>query len=252
MPPIRQRMVMIDSEKASALEFIIDECHSNLSNDDAVYEYLSRTRKLTDETIRRFRLGAFPKNLKNIVNNVDTEILKQLKIAWVSSFDGNGICKFREHYRFVAPIYDAYGSPLGIMGRFLGTEAERETLGIHKYDNSDYPKHTTLYGLHLAKNNIRAKNKALVVEGVLDVIKCHQHGIDTAVATAGAFVKLEHLAQLARYTSEIYLGFDNDEAGTKALARAMELKRPGINLFEKRAPAKFKDIDEFLDQKHSK
>jgi DNA primase len=243
---------MLDSERAATLEFIINECHNNLSTDDEVYTYLSRTRRLTDETIRRFRLGAFPQNLKNIVNNVDTEILKQLKIAWVSPFDGKGICKFRDHYRFVSPIYDSYGSPLGIMGRFLGTEAEREALGIHKYDNSDYPKHTTLYGMHLAKENIRAKNKALIVEGILDVIKCHQHGIDTAVATAGAFVKLEHLAQLARYTENIYLGFDNDEAGTKALNRALELKRPGITLAEKRAPPRFKDIDAFLDYKYAK
>lgn len=243
---------MLDSEKTSALEFIIRECQNGLYADDEVYNYLSKTRKLTDDTIRKFHLGAFPKNLKNIANNVDTEILKQLKIAWISHFDGNGICKFRDHYRFITPIYDAYNSPTGIMGRFLGTEAERESLGIHKYDNSDYPKHTTLFGLNVAKTNIRDKDKALVVEGVLDVIKCHQHGIDTAVATAGAFIKLEHLAQLARYTSNIYLGFDNDEAGTKALSRALELKRIGINLFEKRVPAKFKDIDEFLDHKYFK
>ena len=243
---------MLDSEKSLALEFIINECQNNLYTDDEVYNYLSKTRKLTDDTIKKFHLGSFPKNLKNIVNNVDTEILKQLKIAWVSSFDGNGICKFREHYRFITPIYDTYGSPLGIMGRFLGTEVERELLGIHKYDNSDYPKHTTLFGLNLAKNNIRNKDKALVVEGVLDVIKCHQHGIGNVVATAGAFIKLEHLAQLARYTSNIYLGFDNDEAGTKAITRALSLKRPGINLLEKRVPAKFKDIDEFLDHKYSK
>jgi DNA primase len=243
---------MVDLEKSMALDFIINECQNALHTDDEVYNYLSRTRLLTDDIIRKFRLGAFPRNLKYIVNNVDAEILKQLKIAWVSQYDGSGICKFRDHYRFVAPIYDAYGRAIGLMGRYLGTEAEREALGIHKYDNSDYPKHTTLYGLHLAKEHIRLKNKALVVEGILDVIKCHQHGIDTAVATAGAFIKLEHLAQLARYTSDIYLGFDNDEAGSKAIQRAMDLKRPGINLIEKRVPKKYKDIDEYLTEKYNK
>jgi len=243
---------MLDAEKVNALNFIIEECSINLQNDQHVYTYLSKTRNLTDETIKKFRLGAFPSNLKTIISHVDTEILKRLKIAWVSQYDGYGICKFRDHYRFITPIYDPYGNPLGIMGRFLGSEDEREALGIHKYDHSDYPKHTTLFGLHLAKEHIRSKDKALVVEGVLDVIKCHQHGINTAVATAGAFVKLEHLAQLVRYTSNIYFGFDNDEAGSKATVRAMELKRPGINITEKRAPAKFKDIDEFLDHKYAR
>jgi DNA primase len=243
---------MFDSDKIGALKHIIDECHRNLENDERVYNYLSITRKLTDDTIRKFNLGAFPKNIKPIISNVGTEMLKQLKIAWVSPFDGYGICKFRDHYRFITPIYDAYGNPEGIMGRFLGSEAERESLGIHKYDNSDYPKQSILFGLNYAKEKIREKDKVLVVEGTLDVIKCHQHGIDNAVATAGAFIKLEHLAQLARYTSNIYLGFDNDEAGTKALGRALEMKRPGISMFEKRVPAKYKDIDEFLDHKHSK
>jgi DNA primase len=244
-------MTLSDTDKKEALQFIIDECHYNLSNDSQVYNYLSKQRKLSDETIRKFKLGAFPSQLRKIVSNVDTETLKQLKIAWVSSFDGNGICKFRDHYRFITPIYDAYDSPEGIMGRFLGTEAEREILGIHKYDNSDYPKHSILFGLNYAKEAIRERDRALVVEGVLDVIKCHQHGMTNVVATAGAFVRLEHLAQLARYTSNIYLGFDNDEAGTKALQKAMELKRSGIELFEKRVPKKYKDIDEYLDFKHS-
>lgn len=240
---------MFDSDKIAALKYIINECHVNIENDEIVYNYLSKTRKLKDDTIRHFKLGAFPKNIRSIASNVGTEILKQLKIAWVSSFDGYGICKFRDHYRFIIPIYDTYGNPEGISGRFLGTEAEREALGIHKYDNSDYPKHSVIFGLNYAKNHIREKDKVLVVEGPLDVIKCHQHGINTAVATAGAYINLEQIAQLARYTSNIYLGFDNDEAGSKALERAMKLKRPGISLFEKRAPSKYKDIDECLDAK---
>lgn len=244
-------MVTLDPEKTAALEYIIDVCHRNLSNDDEVYSYLSKERRLSDETISKFRLGAFPSNLRNIVDNVDTETLKQLKIAWVSPFDGKGICKFRDNYRFIAPIYDPYGNPLGIMGRYLGTEAEREKLGIHKYDNSDYPKHTVLFGLHLAKSHIREKDKVLVVEGLLDVIKCHQNGIYNVVATGGAFIRLEHIVQLARYTSQIYLGFDNDEAGTKAVERGLKLARPGITLLEKRVPKKYKDIDEYLDAKLS-
>ena len=244
-------MVRLDAEKREALTYIIDVCHTHLSLDNEVYNYLSVKRKLKDSTIEKFKLGAFPKDLKPILAHVDAEILRQLKIAWVSSFDGNGICKFRDHYQFITPIYDAYGAPEGIMGRFLGTEDERNNLGIHKYDNSDYPKYTTLFGLNMAKPNIKEKDKVLVVEGMMDVIKSHQHGIDTVVATGGAFFKWAQLAKLGRYTSNVYLGFDNDEAGDKALARSMKMSPDGIKLIEKRPPKRFKDIDEFLDHKYS-
>lgn len=241
---------MADSEQSAALSYIIEECHNNLATDKEVYDYLSIKRHLKDSTITKFKLGAFPKNLKKIANHVDPEILKQLKIAWVSPFDGSGICKFRDHYRFITPIYDAYNIPIGIMGRFLGSEDVRRELELNKYDNSDYPKQSTLFGLNLAKTPIREKDKVLVVEGMLDVIKCHQHGIENVVASAGAFLRPEHVAQLARYTKNIYLGFDNDEAGSLAVERALKLKHPGIELAEKRVPKNFKDIDEFLDHKY--
>ncbi len=136
------------------------------------------------------------------------------------------------------------------MGRFLGTEDERAALGIHKYDNSDYPKHSTLFALHHAIPHIRKHNKVLVTEGLLDTIACHQYGIPNAVATGGAFIKPDQIATLARYTENIYTSLDNDEAGQLATERALKIKLPNINIYDKRAPKPYKDMDEYLTHKN--
>mgnify|MGYP001597296239 CR=1 FL=1 len=237
------------SDRTEVLSYVIDLCHKNLAHDEVAYRYLTVTRNLSDESIKTFKLGSFPQSTKELAKNVDVEVLKELKIAWLSQFSGDGPCKFRDSYNLITPIYDTYGIPIAISGRFLGPEASRKTLGLHKYDNSDYSKHSNLFGMHLAKPHILQKDKVLVVEGQFDVIKAHQHGIKNVVATAGAFLKLEQLAILARYTKNIYLGFDNDEAGTLAINRSLTLKRTGIELIEKRVPSQFKDLDEYLDKK---
>ncbi len=239
----------MNQQHSQTIAYIVQECHQNLQNDSRVYDYLSKQRKLTDETIRKFTLGAFPSALKKIVTQVDPEILKQLKIAWVSAFDGQGICKFRDHYPIIIPIYDPYGSPIAIMGRFLGSESERSALGIHKYDNSDYPKHSTLFALHHAIPYIRKHNKVLVSEGFLDTIACHQYGIGNSVATGGAFIKQEQIATLARYTENICVSLDNDEPGDLATERALKIQLPNIHIKDKRPPRKYKDMDEYLTSK---
>lgn len=240
-------MVMETRQKAQALEFIISECSTHLSLDDEVYNYLHGTRKLTDAIIKKFSLGAFPSNIKRIATTLGPEVLSELKVAWISS----GLCKFRDHYRVIAPIYDAFRTPVAITGRFLGTESERKELKLHKYDNSDYNKSYTLFGLNYAKSAIKQQDKVLVVEGILDVVTAHMHGIENVVATGGAFIRAEHLAQLARYTGNIYLSFDNDDAGDIAVQNAIKLgsRYTALNLIEKRVPKQYKDIDEYLTTK---
>jgi len=73
--------------------------------------------------------------------------------------------------------------------------------------------------------------------------------MDHVIAVLGAGLTREHIVLLSRYTDHVYLCFDNDEAGTKAIARAKKLARPDFHIIEKRVPAISKDLDEYLDKK---
>jgi DNA primase len=86
-----------------------------------------------------------------------------------------------------------------------------------------FHKGATLYGLHQAKEGIRKTDRAVIVEGYLDVIALAQHNIDYAVATLGTALTPNHLRTLARYTKNVIALFDGDEAGRKAAARSFEV-----------------------------
>jgi DNA primase len=137
--------------------------------------------------------------------------------------EGNGVYDALRH-RLIFPICDSLGRPIAFGGRKLRDEDEP------KYLNSPetvlFNKSRTLYGLHLAKKDIIASRTAVIVEGYVDVIACHQAapgGVRNVVATLGTALTAEHVAELRRYAERVVLIFDADAAGEKAADRAVEL-----------------------------
>jgi DNA primase len=177
-------------------------------------------------------------------------ILKEARVLWNDKDSGDETVKF-QHHRLVMPMYDANGRCVSIMGRTIYSSDKQKDLGLPKYINTGYHKRSHLFGLNLAKECIRATNKALVVEGNLDVIKAYQNSIFNVVCATGSNFTLEQMILLSRYTDNIYLGFDNDSAGDDATAKALLLSRNGVSLQEKRVPKKYKDLDEYLTSKVS-
>lgn len=125
--------------------------------------------------------------------------------------------RVRFRNRVIFPIHDATGHPVGFGGRLLGP-------GEPKYLNSSdaphFRKGELLYGLHWAKQSIRKDERALVVEGYMDVIRCHLAGVTHAVAGLGTALTEQQAALLARYTTNVWLLYDSDEAGQKATFKA--------------------------------
>ncbi len=76
-----------------------------------------------------------------------------------------------------------------------------------------------LYGLHIAKNNIKTYDKLVVVEGYMDVIGLSRLGLDIGVATCGTSLTPGHMKLMKRYTQNLYLLFDSDNAGFDATLR---------------------------------
>ena len=135
--------------------------------------------------------------------------------------------KFR--HRLMFPITDVTGRPVGFGGRLLPDpqrDAGRER-PQPKYLNSPesalYKKGSLLYGLFQAKEPIRETGRVLVVEGYTDLISLVQHGFYETVAVLGTALTLEQLRLLKRFSTDIYIFFDGDDAGRRAATRAFPL-----------------------------
>ena len=135
--------------------------------------------------------------------------------------------KFR--HRLMFPITDVTGRPVGFGGRLL-PDPQRDTGRERpqpKYLNSPesalYKKGSLLYGLFQAKEPIRETGRVLVVEGYTDLISLVQRGFRETVAVLGTALTLEQLRLLKRFSTDMYIFFDGDDAGRRAATRAFPL-----------------------------
>ena len=135
--------------------------------------------------------------------------------------------KFR--HRIMFPITDVRGRPVGFGGRLIPSSQPNPagTRTFPKYLNSPdsalYKKGSLLYGLYQAKETIRDKGRVLIVEGYTDLLSLVQRGFTETVAVLGTALTLGQLKLLKRFTTDIYIFFDGDEAGRRAATRAFPL-----------------------------
>jgi len=223
---------------------LTDVCHNLLFQNKRIMAYLKNERCISDETISIYKLGSFPDDLRYLYkeHNLDPVQLKENNIIWNADHS-----QFKM-YPLVIPIYDIQKNPIAIGCRTLLTDNERKQFGIPKYRNSSYKKASNLFLLDHAYKNIRKLDKVFVVEGYFDAIMAHQCGIKNVVATCGTIFSEKQLIVLSRYTNNICLLFDNDEAGKlntkRIIAKIGNIS--GINIKYKFVPNGYKDLDEFL------
>lgn len=206
------------------------------------YEYL-RKRQLSDETIKKFGLG-----FANVSNNDLVRYLKSkgfadglIQEAGLASFDE----KYGMHDKFwnrvMFPIQDINHRVIGFGGRVMG---EAKPKYLNSPETMIFDKSRNLYGLNYARTS--RKSNIILCEGYMDVIAMHQAGFSQAVASLGTAFTEGQASLLKRYTEEVILAYDSDEAGTKAALRAIGiLKEAGLtgkvlNL------EPYKDPDEFI------
>ena len=147
--------------------------------------------------------------------------------------------------RLMFPITDANSQIVGFGGRIL--EEQQDTA---KYVNTPqteiYNKSQILYGLDKAKTEIRKQNLAIIVEGYFDAISSHQAGVKNVIAVSGTALTLEQIKLLKRWTKNIALAFDFDQAGIGAAVRSMEIASSlGMNIKAIKIP-QGKDPDECI------
>ena len=211
-------------------------------NGKQAMDYL-KGRQLTDETIKSFGLGFANKYSNDLYRymkqkGVSDELLKESGLMNVDEKQGM-YDKFWN--RVIFPIMDANSRVIGFGGRVMGD-------GKPKYLNSPetkvFDKSRNLYGLNVARTS-RKKN-LLVCEGYMDVISLHQAGFKNAVASLGTALTTQHAGLLKRYTDEVILTYDSDEAGTRAALRAIPIvKAAGLSARVLHMDP-YKDPDEFI------
>jgi DNA primase len=188
--------------------------------------YLKK-RGLTGQIAARFGLGYAPegwRTLAGVFPAYDDPLLAESGLVIVSGDDGpeqKRYDRFRDRIMF--PIRSVKGEVIGFGGRVLDQ-------GEPKYLNSPetpvFHKGQELYGLYEARQGLRAKGYALVVEGYMDVVALAQWGFPNAVATLGTACTDEHVAKLFRFTDSVVFSFDGDAAGRRAAGRALEAALP--------------------------
>ena len=207
-------------------------------NGQKALEYL-RGRGLKDGTIREWRLGFAPNtwgSLKIFLKNAGYREEQIFKAGLtVKKDEENFYDRFRGRIMF--PISDLNSQTVGFTGRVFETrpefiEGQNPSTGsglaeAAKYINTPqtaiYDKGRILYGLDKAKIDLRKNDRAIIVEGNLDVIMSSQAGIKNTVASSGTALTYAHLKILRRYTQNLDLCFDQDAAGEIAAKRGIDL-----------------------------
>jgi DNA primase len=220
-------------------------CHNLLLDNQALMHYLRNHRGISDETIKKYRLGAFPKDLRDLYDrySLDPVQLREKEIVW------NADQSQFKLYPVVIPVTNINNNVVAIGCRTLLTEERRKNMGIPKYRNSKYKKTAYLFGLDKAYSSIRKNDIVFVVEGYFDVLMAHQNGISNVVATCGTMFSERQLVILSRYTKKICLLFDNDKPGrisAKKVMSKLDNYSNEVSLMCKFTPEGYKDLDEYL------
>ncbi len=198
-----------------------------LTQHPEVRTYL-KNRGLTDETIEAFRIGYAPDGWRTLstylLNKKIPEALLE-KAGLIKETERGFYDRFRARAMF--PITDSTGRVIAFSGRIL-VDDEHAPKYLNSPDTPLFDKSSALYGIDRAKETIRKKDYAIIVEGQFDLLLSHQAGITNTVAASGTALSdtvpsgdrgVTNLQMIARFSKNILFAFDGDKAGITAAYR---------------------------------
>lgn len=203
---------------ASAAEFFRAELWDSPEGRTA-RDYLA-SRGISREDADRFGIGYSPRDsatMRGALRTLGFEDDRQLAAGLLRTKQDKPELTARFRGRLMFPIHDSAGHVVGFGGRILGA-------GEPKYLNSAeseiFAKSTLLYGLNWAKQSIRKADRLIIVEGYFDAIRLMLAGINEVVAPMGTALTEQQAATIRKYTKNVYLLYDSDQAGLKATFRS--------------------------------
>ena len=211
-----------------AARFFHSQLYSSLGTEALAY---AQKRGMPQKILTAFGIGYAPDSWDSLVRAMKQkgyteQELKDSGLVTVSQKNGNIFDRFRDRLMF--PIIDVRGNIIGFGGRILNNDPNAA-----KYLNSPetliFNKRKNLFALNLAKKS--KLGYIILVEGYMDAISLHQYGFDCAVASLGTALTEDGATLLSRYTEQVVLIYDGDNAGQRATARAIPiLERAGLQV----------------------
>ena len=184
------------------------------------YDYM-KSRGITEETMNEFGIGYADGQWESLFDHMKAQNIDPVKLerlGLITSSKGKYYDKFRD--RVIFPIINTRGKVIGFGGRIIGE-------GMPKYLNSPesavFLKKNNLYGLNLSKGEASKKDRLILVEGYMDVIALYQAGIRNVAASLGTALTQQQAALIKRYTKNVVLSYDADEAGQEAAMRGIDI-----------------------------
>ena len=211
---LRQRMLELNRDAARYYYSVLQS-----SEGAAVQAYLDK-RQIRRPIAVKFGMGAAPDSWDALLRAMTAKgyTKKELLDAGLIVQNKKGGFYDRFRNRLILPVIDVRGDVIGFGSRIIGGDGAKY---VNTPETLTYSKRRVLYGLNLAKKTKRPN--IILCEGNLDVVTLHQAGFDNAVASMGTALTVEQTRLLSRYTKELVICYDNDNAGQMATKRALEL-----------------------------
>lgn len=205
-----------------------------------------KKRHLSSETIQKFQLGFAPPGWQKLFNdftskkNISPDLL--VKAGLCGNRNGRYYDIFRNRCMF--PILNLRGRVVAFGGRVMDDSKPKY---LNSPESPIFNKRRLLFALYQALPEIKRKRQAIMVEGYMDAISLHAHGVTNAVASLGTAFTIEQARLLKRYADEIVFSYDMDAAGQNATKRALEIAgQVGLKLRVCQV-GEGKDPDEFVN-----
>jgi len=182
-----------EAERSEVARLAAATLHTDLGVD--ALKYMADIRHIDDQILRDFHVGYVPQHIKNIHGDQH-------------EFAG----------RIVLPVFDQHDQLVALSSRDWRENA------FMKFFHEQYIKSNYLYGLNVAKKNIIHHDKAIIVEGELDVMTSHSVGLNMTVGLMGSALSLKQIGLLSRYCQTIFFVADGDVAGVNAAKKAAQIE----------------------------
>lgn len=208
-----------------ALEFWEAELQGKSKKAKEAREYLE-SRGIDDETQKAFHIGYAPDSWSALLEHLkekgaDEKLIEQSGLVSVNEEKERVFDRFRGRIMF--PVLDVNGNPVAFGARAMGDDQPKY---LNSPETPAYVKGRNLYGLFQAKEALRQKKFAILVEGYLDLIALVQHGIRNVVASLGTALTPEQSRLLGRFTKKVVVNYDGDSAGIAAARKSIDVLLP--------------------------
>ncbi|HUR98280.1 MAG TPA: DNA primase [Pyrinomonadaceae bacterium] len=228
-----------------ALEFWEAELQGTSKKAKDAREYLAG-RGISEEVQKQFRIGFSPDSWDSLLNHLkekraDEKLIEQSGLVSVNEEKDRVFDRFRGRIMF--PVLDVNGNPIAFGARAMGDDQPKY---LNSPETPAYVKGENLYGLFQAKDEIRKKKFAILVEGYLDLIALVQHGVRNVAASLGTAFTPEQSKLLGRFAKKVVINYDGDVAGIGAARRAVEILLPNDFEIKVLVLPDGKDPDDFI------